>query len=97
VDIEALDLPEDLKLQIIDALAVGYWRGPPDPPSPAPLPQLGGPVAQPPAPEPSQTAPKAPERAASERTASLQDWLGSPVRNRDVYGVPERYWRKIRI
>jgi hypothetical protein len=97
VEVDALDLPEDLKQQIIDAFAVGYWRGPPDPPYTGPLPELHPPAAEPPAPEPSQTDPEALERAASESTARLKAWLGPPMRNRDVYGVPERYWRKIRL
>jgi hypothetical protein len=112
IDIDALDLPAELKAHLKDAAEVGYWRGPPDPPRPRELP-----------PQPREVPPQAPQKdvpqadecapatGGTESTSSepqdppppagqprkLVLSFPKPAPSRDVYGVPERYWKPIRL
>jgi hypothetical protein len=84
-----LDLPDEFKKLLHDSLVAGRWVGPPDPPEPPRLANVGAAVeaAKPPDPEPAAPVPnQRPDRI--------------PIRfplARGVLGIPESAWRKIYV
>jgi hypothetical protein len=103
VDVDALDLPPGLKAHLKDAEAAGYWRGPPDPPQPWELPPQPAPkdVPQAGGSEPASGRGDAPEPQNTEppsdqpRTVVLSFPEARPSRH--VFGVPEQFWKRIRL
>jgi hypothetical protein len=85
---DELDLPEQLKAQLREALAAGCWCGPKDWPDPCEVPR---PAAEPPAGQ--QAAQTVPAAAAERPTIVIP--FDKPPRNRLIGGVPERHWRRI--
>jgi hypothetical protein len=100
---DELDLPEEVKLQLREAVAAGYWRGPPDPPGPyaasgtAAESPAGQQAAQATAPAAEPPAGQQAAQAAAERPPIIRISFPKPPPNRYVGGVPERYWRKLRL
>jgi hypothetical protein len=111
-DFRELDWTEDQKKLLRDALAKASGRGdqaPPAPPEaekPAPAeaaePAAPGPeeAAHPPA--VAETVPSAPKEPCPQVPPRAQPApepvrLAFPRPSRDVYGIPERYWRRLRL
>jgi hypothetical protein len=96
--VEDMDLPEGLKDQIKDAQTAGRWRGEPDT-----LRLSEPPPAAPDSPEPEEAPLPPPPTPAARDEPQLPTPVAvsfpktSSARGHYVFGVPERFWRRIRL
>ncbi len=108
IPLDVLDLPDDLKRQIIEAVTHGSWQGAPDPPqyceqsasapeeAPSQLPTKVEKLATTPLPEkPANRAPVSTVEDNRHPKPQQRKRVFRPAPIREVFGIPEPLWRRL--